>query len=157
MRKTRTLVAAKSPRRWHQACLAVAVLASVATPNAVAADPPPPRAPARPAASAVPKPTEPPAPALRDPTEPGPDLRALLAPQAKAAELPALELKGRLMTPGQRPLALIGVGGQTIAAHEGDELQVAGKFGATELRVTAITPTEVRLEAPLLKRNFSLY
>jgi hypothetical protein len=95
--------------------------------------------------------------AQRDPTQPGPTMRQLLAPRAKSANIPAIELKARMVTAGQSPVVILGIEKNLYLAKLGDEFSPVGEFGGLTIRVSTITAGEVRLEVTPLGRSVILY
>ncbi len=92
---------------------------------------------------------------LRDPTQPGPQMREILGPaegvlqQSPAAlpSVPQLVLKGRVI-PRDRPgAAILEVDGKLISVQKGSEATVStGRTGLVTLRVLEIDVSAVRLE-----------
>jgi len=121
------------------------------------------RAATEPAAQPVPtpeleQPARPPAP-LRDPTEPGEELRDMVAPfrlgpggrpgGLASRALPGVALKGRIIGPSAPPAAIVELQGALYVLHEESELTVDSSeaaLGGLTLRVTQITSSEVRIE-----------
>ena len=98
-------------------------------------------------------PQEPP----RDPTQPGPQMRDLLAPKPKNQGLPPLELKGRILAAGQTPLVLLAMDKHLFVARQGAEIGLDGSYGGMSIRVVEVTSGEVRLEIAPLGRTIHLY
>ncbi len=115
-------------------------------------------------APALPEPKpQPEAPAqaapLRDPTEPGEELRDMVAPFRMGQSgrpggmagmaLPRVALKGRIIGPSAPPAAVVELQDALYVLHEESELTVDGPeavLGGLTLRVTQITSSEVRIE-----------
>jgi hypothetical protein len=95
--------------------------------------------------------------AQHDPTQPGPTMRQLLSPRAKAASIPAIELKARMVTAGQIPVVILGIEKNLYLAKLGDEFSPVGEFSGLTIRVSTITAGEVRLEVTPLGRAVILY
>ena len=91
------------------------------------------------------------------PPQPGPTMRQLLSPRAKAASIPAIELKARMVTAGQIPVVILGIEKNLYLAKLGDEFSPVGEFSGLTLRVSKITAGEVRLEVTPLGRAVILY
>ena len=97
-----------------------------------------------------------PAPRLRDPTEPGDELRDLVAPlrlgqpgTAAGLAVPRVMLKGRIIGPDAPPAAIVDLQGAVYVVHENSELSVGspeGPLAGLTLRVTEISVSEVRVE-----------
>lgn len=102
--------------------------------------------------SSVNGPQEPP----RDPTQPSPQMRDLLT-KPKSQDLPPLELKGRILTAGQTPLALLALDKHLFVVRQGAEISLDGSYSGMSIRVAEITGSEVRLEIVPLGRSMFLY
>ena len=93
----------------------------------------------------------------RDPTQPGPNMRQLLAPRAKAANIPAIQLKARIVTAGQVPVVILDIDRNLYLAKLGDEFSPAGEFSGLTIRVSAIDARQVRLDVTPLGRSVIIY
>lgn len=114
-------------------------------------------APAEPAANTNPE-LPAPRPPARDPTEPGEELRDLVAPfrmgqpgrpGAAGLAVPRITLRGRIIGPKAPPAAIVELHGAMYVLHEESELTVDGPeaaFGGLTLRAKQITSSEVRIE-----------
>jgi hypothetical protein len=99
---------------------------------------------------------------LRDPTQPGPQLRQILAPAAVAGSsnptaMPHMSLKARVIRRGQPGTALLEIDGMLHAVHEDEEITVAtGRTGLITLRVVKLTAATVRVELEPYHRTLVL-
>jgi hypothetical protein len=93
----------------------------------------------------------------RDPTQPGPNMRQLLAPRSKALNIPAIQLKARIVTAGQVPVVILGIDKNLYIAKLGDEFSPAGDSSGLTFRVSTVSDREVRLEVTPLGRSVILY
>jgi hypothetical protein len=84
-------------------------------------------------------------------------MRQLLGPHAKAANIPTIQLKARLVTAGQVPVVILGIDKNLYLAKLGDEFSPVGDFGGLTIRVSAINEHEVRLKLTPLERSVILY
>ncbi len=95
----------------------------------------------------------------RDPTEPGEELRDLVAPLrlgqpgraggAAGLTIPRPVLKGRIVGPSAPPAILVELEGSLYVLHEASELTVedpAGGLSSVTLQVQRIDASEVRIE-----------
>jgi hypothetical protein len=98
--------------------------------------------------------------ALRDPTRPGPQLRELISPsrsQAKAAEVPAIQLRGRIVDGPLPNAAMLDIDQQPYLLRKGSEITLTGaNAGAQTLRVLDVTAEAVRVEILPLGRTLIL-
>jgi len=144
-------------------------------PANVSASPPNVVGPAIPAEAAAPHlpgdPTGPPAVPVpvRDPTQPGEQLRDLVAPirmgqqagkgGASGISLPQVTLKGRIVGPLVPPAAIVEVDTVLHVLHQGSELTVPTPnvgLGSLTLRVSELTSSEVRIEIMPLRQAIVL-
>lgn len=93
----------------------------------------------------------------RDPTQPGPNMRRLLAPRSKGLAVPNIQLKARIVTAGQPPVVILGIDKNMYLAKLGDEFTPAGDANGLSIRVTTINEREVRLDLSPLGRSVILY
>ncbi len=94
----------------------------------------------------------------RDPTEPGEELRDLVAPfrmgqpgrpGAAGLAVPRITLRGRIIGPKAPPAAVVELHGAVYVLHEESELTVDGPeaaLGGFTFRAKQITTSEVRIE-----------
>ncbi len=94
----------------------------------------------------------------RDPTEPGEELRDLVAPfrmgqpgrpGAAGLAVPRITLRGRIIGPKAPPAAIVELHGAVYVLHEESELTVDGPeaaLGGLTLRAKQISSSEVRIE-----------
>jgi uncharacterized protein (DUF2267 family) len=86
----------------------------------------------------------------RDPTHAAPQLRQLLDPgkgQGKAAELPMVQLKGRIIGGQQPGAALLEIDKRSYLLRQGSEIDIAGPHAtANTIRVVEVTGDAVRVE-----------
>ncbi len=93
---------------------------------------------------------------LRDPTEPGEELRDLVTPfrlgqpgAPAGLAVPRVTLKGRIIGPSAPPAAVVDLQGALYIVHEESELTVdapEAAAGGLTFRVDRITASEVRIE-----------
>ncbi len=100
---------------------------------------------------------------LRDPTEPGEEMRDMVAPfrmgqpgrpSAAGLAVPRVTLKGRVIGPSSPPAAMVELQGALYLLQVDSELTVdspEAAFGGLTLRVTDITASEVRIEVMPLR------
>ena len=87
-----------------------------------------------------------------DPTRPSPIMRQLINPaklpgQAKAPEIPAVELKARIIGGLQPGVAVLGIDKQTYVVSKGSEFSLPGpRYGGQKIRVVELDADVVRLE-----------
>lgn len=103
---------------------------------------------------------------LRDPTEPGDELRELVAPLRmgqpggpQGLAVPPVTLKGRIIGPTQPPAAIIDLQGSMYVVYPDSELTVEttdSPLGAITLQVTEINSSEVRIEVLPLRKKLIL-
>lgn len=97
---------------------------------------------------------------LHDPTQPSPLMRQLINPaklsgQAKAPEIPTVELKSRIIGGTQPGVAVLGIDKQTYIVSKGSEFSLAGpRYGGQKIRVVELDTDVVRLE--ILPMNLSV-
>jgi hypothetical protein len=84
-------------------------------------------------------------------------MRQLLAPRAKAANIPAIQLKARIVTAGQVPVVILDIDRNLYLAKLGDEFSPAGEFSGLTIRVSAIDARQVRLDVTPLGRSVIIY
>ncbi len=104
-----------------------------------------------------------PARPLRDPTEPGEELRELVTPfrlgqpgGPAGLAVPRVRLKGRIIGPSAPPAAVLELQGALYVVHEESELTVdapEAAAGGLTFRVDRITATEVRIQVLPLGRT----
>ncbi len=104
--------------------------------------------------------------ALRDPTEPGDEMRDLVAPLRMGQPggphglaVPRVTLKGRIIGPTQPPAAIIDLQGSMYVVYPDSELTVEttdSPLGALTLQVTEISSAEVRIEVLPLRKKLIL-
>ena len=98
---------------------------------------------------------------LRDPTQPSPDMRAMLAPATAGVarlELPPLILKARLLGGRGPATAVLGLDQQLYPVHEGSELTLTdARWAGQQYRVVEISAEAVRLESVPHGRGWTLY
>ena len=89
---------------------------------------------------------------LHDPTRPSPIMKQLIGPiklpgQAKAPEIPDIELKSRIIGGLQAGVAVLGVDKQIYVVSKGSEFTLAGpKYGGQKVHVMELDADVVRLE-----------
>ncbi len=103
---------------------------------------------------------------LRDPTEPGDEMRDLVAPLRMgqpggphSLAVPRVTLKGRIIGPTQPPAAIIDLQGSIYVVYPDSELTVDAAdspLGGLTLRVTDISISEVRIEVLPLRKKLIL-
>ena len=97
-----------------------------------------------------------------DPTRPSPIMRQLINPaklpgQAKAPEIPAVELKARIIGGMQPGVAVLGIDKQTYVVNKGSEFSLAGpRYGGQKIRVMELDADVVRLEIQPTNLNVTL-
>jgi len=99
---------------------------------------------------------------FRDPTQPGPVLRDLLAPaptaqRAAQPALPKITLKGRVIPLGKPGSAILEVDGQVRAIQDGKEATIASSAGLVTLRVSQLDVSEVRVDVLPLDQELVLH
>lgn len=140
----------------------------VLTANAQDAPPAPPAAPkARPGADATAPgtapaaPSDPPRPPLRDPTEPDARLRQVRPSLAggvdsRPFQLPAITLKGLVVSRGKPGAAVIAVGQQLFRVQEGTTLTVTAGGSVLTIRIATLTQDELTIEVSPLGETLSV-
>lgn len=106
---------------------------------------------------------------LRDPTQPGEELRDLVAPirmgqtggkgAAGGIDFPDIQLKGRIVGPTKAPGAIVEIDEQYYILEEGSEVTVSAPnvgLGTVTLNVTELTALEVRIEVMPLRQAIVL-
>ena len=99
---------------------------------------------------------------FRDPTQPGPVLRDLLAPAAnlqRAAQpvLPKISLKGRVIPSGKPGSAILEVDGQVLSIQDGREATIVSSTGLVTVRVSKLDVSEVRVDVLPLDQELVLH
>ncbi len=89
---------------------------------------------------------------VRDPTRPSPIMRQLIAPaklpgQAKAPEIPVVELKARVINAKRPGVVVLDIDKQTYVVCKGSEFNLAGpKYVGQKIRVVELDADAVTLE-----------
>jgi hypothetical protein len=84
-------------------------------------------------------------------------MRDLLAPKTKNEDIPSVELRGRMLTAGQEPLAIISVGNKVYLIPEGSQVSLSSQPGSMAMRVAKVTVGYVQLEVLPASHNQTIF
>ena len=97
----------------------------------------------------------------RDPTRPAPELERVLNAGKSgpaAAQMPTVVLKGRVIGPGGKGIAMLEIEGKLYDVRADNEMNVRGPGGSTiRLRVVEVSARGVRIEMGAAKEAFILH